>query len=100
MLADNEMDIHMARLSIWHTAWLLDKGDRVSAQSSMAKVFCSEAIDRVADHSLQILGGLGITRDTIVERIYRESRAFRVYDGPSEVHRWALGPRVLEGRMQ
>ena len=100
MLADNEMDIHMARLSIWHTAWLLDKGDRVSAQSSMAKVFCSEAIDRVADRSLQILGGLGITRDTIVERIYRESRAFRVYDGPSEVHRWALGRRVLEGRMQ
>ena len=100
MLADNEMDIHMARLSIWHTAWLLDKGDRASAQSSMAKVFCSEAIDRVADRSLQILGGLGITRDTIVERIYRESRTFRVYDGPSEVHRWALGRRVLEGRMQ
>ena len=57
----------------------------------MSKVICSEAIARVADRSLQILGGLGITRDTVVERIFRDTRAFRIYDGPSEVHRWALG---------
>lgn len=50
----------------------------------MAKVICSEAIARVADRSLQILGGLGLMRDTIVERFYRDVRAFRVYDGPSE----------------
>ena len=57
----------------------------------MAKVICSEAIFRVVDRSLQILGGLGITRDTMVERIFRDVRAFRIYDGPSEVHRWSLG---------
>src|SRR5204862_8321080 len=58
MLADNLMDIHLARLAIWHTAWLLDKGERASNESSMSKVICSEAIARVADRSLQLLGGL------------------------------------------
>jgi alkylation response protein AidB-like acyl-CoA dehydrogenase len=51
---------------------------------------------RVVDRSLQILGGTGLTRDTVVERIFRDVRAFRIYDGPSEVHRWALGRRVVE----
>lgn len=96
MLADNAMDIHVARLTIWHTAWLLDQGQRASSESSMAKVICSEAIARVADRSLQILGGLGATRDTVVERIFRDVRAFRIYDGPSEVHRWALGRRIVK----
>jgi alkylation response protein AidB-like acyl-CoA dehydrogenase len=99
MLADNAMDIHLARLSIWHTAWLLDQGNRASNESSMSKVICSEAIARVADRSLQILGGMGITRDTVVERIFRDTRAFRIYDGPSEVHRWALGARIVGGKM-
>jgi acyl-CoA dehydrogenase len=99
MLADNAMDIHMARLAIWHTAWVLDKGERGSNESSMSKVVCSEAIARVADRCLQILGGLGITRDTVVERIFRDTRAFRIYDGPSEVHRWALGARIVAGKM-
>jgi alkylation response protein AidB-like acyl-CoA dehydrogenase len=96
MLADNAMDIHMCRLAIWHTAWLLDQGERASTESSIAKVFCSEAIWRVVDRSLQILGGLGVTGDTIVERIFRDVRAFRIYDGPSEVHRHALGRRIVE----
>lgn len=99
MLADNLMDMHTARLAIWHTAWLLDQGERASNESSMAKVICSEAIARVADRSLQILGGMGITRDTVVERIFRDTRAFRIYDGPSEVHRWALGARVVSGKI-
>ncbi|MDP1908868.1 MAG: acyl-CoA dehydrogenase family protein [Hyphomicrobium sp.] len=95
MLADNAMDIHIAQMTIWHTAWILDTGERASSESSMAKVICSEAIARVADRSLQVLGGLGTTRDTIVERFYRDIRAFRIYDGPSEVHRWALGRRIV-----
>jgi acyl-CoA dehydrogenase len=99
MLADNHMDIHQARLSILHTAWLLDKGERASNESSMSKVVCSEAIARVADRSMQILGGMGMTRDTVVERIFRDTRAFRIYDGPSEVHRWALGARIVSGKM-
>ena len=99
MLADNLMDMHTARLSIWHTAWLLDQGHRAANESSMAKVICSEAYFRIADRCMQILGGLGITRDTVVERIFRDIRAFRIYDGPSEVHRWALGARIVSGKM-
>ena len=99
MLADNHMDIHQARLSILHTAWLLDKGERAANESSMSKVVCSEAICRVADRAMQILGGTGMTRDTVVERIFRDTRAFRIYDGPSEVHRWALGARIVSGKM-
>ncbi len=95
MLADNEMDLHTCRLVIWHTAWVLDKGERGRHESSMAKVICSEAIWRIVDRSMQILGGLGITDDTIVARIFREVRPFRIYDGPSEVHRWSIAQRVL-----
>ncbi len=95
MLADNEMDLHTSRLVIWHTAWLLDQGQRGRHESSMAKVVCSEAIWRVVDRSMQILGGLGITDDTIVARLFREVRPFRIYDGPSEVHRWSIAQRIL-----
>jgi alkylation response protein AidB-like acyl-CoA dehydrogenase len=97
MLADNVMDMHTARLTIAQCAWLLDQGEKAQTESSMAKVICSEAIGRVVDRSLQILGGLGVTRDTVVERIYRDVRAFRIYDGPSEVHRWSLGRRIVRG---
>ncbi len=95
MLADNEMDLHTSRLVIWHAAWVLDQGERGRHESSMAKVICSEAIWRVVDRSMQILGGLGITDDTIVARLFREVRPFRIYDGPSEVHRWSIAQRVL-----
>ena len=94
MLADNEMDIRMSRLSIWHTAWVLDQGARGTTESSMSKVFCSEAIWRVVDRCVQVLGGQGVTGETLVERIFREVRGFRIYDGPSEVHRWSLAQKI------
>jgi alkylation response protein AidB-like acyl-CoA dehydrogenase len=100
MLADNEMDLHTSRLVIWHTAWLLDQGRHGRHESSMAKVLCSEAIWRVVDRSMQILGGLGITGDTIVVRLFRDIRPFRIYDGPSEVHRWSIAQRILRGQTQ
>lgn len=96
-LADNEMDLYLSRLSIWHTAWVLDQGERARKESSQSKVICSEALCRVVDRSLQVLGGKGITGDTVVERIYRDIRAFRIYDGPSEVHRFALARDIMRG---
>lgn len=95
MLADNAIDLHLSRLAIWHAAWLLDQHEHARDETSMCKVFCSEALGRVVDRSLQILGSIGITRDTVVERIYRDIRPFRIYDGPSEVHRHALARRIL-----
>ncbi len=98
MLADNEMDLQTARLHIWHTAWLLDQGERCNFESSRAKVVCSEAEWRVVDRSVQILGGQGVTHETIVARIFADMRAFRIYDGPSEVHRFSLGKKLVAGR--
>ena len=95
MLADNEIDLHLSRLSVWQAAWLLDQHEQARDETSMTKVFCSEALSRVVDRSLQILGSIGITRDTVVERIYRDIRPFRIYDGPSEVHRHALARRLM-----
>jgi acyl-CoA dehydrogenase len=93
-LADNEIDLHLSRLAIWQAAWLLDTGAQARTETSMAKVFCSEACSRVVDRSLQTMGGLGVTMDTVVGRIYRDIRPFRIYDGPSEVHRFAIARRL------
>jgi acyl-CoA dehydrogenase len=98
MLADNDMDLHTARLHIWHTAWLLDQGQKGNFESSRAKVVCSEAEWRVVDRCVQILGGQGVTGERIVARIFSDMRAFRIYDGPSEVHRYSLGKKIVAGR--
>ena len=95
MLADNLIDLQQCLLIIDHTAWVLDQGNPATSESSMAKIACSEALFRVADRALQILGGAGITRDHPVEQIFREIRAFRIYDGPSEVHRWSLAGHLV-----
>ncbi|WP_090142555.1 acyl-CoA dehydrogenase family protein [Limnohabitans sp. DM1] len=95
MLADNDIDLHTARLHIWHTAWLLDQGQKCNFESSRAKVACSEAEWRVVDRCVQILGGQGVTADTPVMRIFMDMRAFRIYDGPSEVHRWSMARKIV-----
>jgi len=97
MLADNDMDLQTARLHIWHTAWLLDKGEKCNFESSRAKVVCSEAEWRVVDRCVQILGGQGVTGEAAVMRIFMDMRAFRIYDGPSEVHRWSMARKLVAG---
>lgn len=94
-LADNELDLHTTRLAVWHCAWVLDQGELGRHASSMAKVISSEAIWRIVDRSVQILGGQGVTDETIVARIFADVRAFRIYDGPSEVHRWSIAKSVI-----
>lgn len=94
MLADNEIDLKQSELMIDWCASVLDTGHAGTAESSMAKVAASEALFRVADRCVQVLGGMGVTRDTVVEQAFREIRAFRIYDGPSEVHRWSLAKGV------
>ncbi|KIC45974.1 acyl-CoA dehydrogenase [Ruegeria sp. ANG-S4] len=96
MLADNEIEMRAARLSLQQAAWLLDQGERATTESSMAKVQCSEAIWNIVDRAVQILGGQGISTETPVERIFKEVRGFRIYDGPSEVHRWSLARKAVK----
>lgn len=97
MLAENEMELQQCRLMVWWVCALLDKGERGRHESSMVKTAVSEALFRVADRCVQVLGGMGVTGDTVVEQIFRETRAFRIYDGPSEVHKWAISRRMMKG---
>ncbi|MGW8203493.1 acyl-CoA dehydrogenase family protein [Sphingomonas bisphenolicum] len=94
MLADNMIDLKQCELMIDWCAEVLDGGSLGTAESSMTKVAVSEALMRVADRCVQVMGGSGVTSDTIVEQVYREIRAFRIYDGPTEVHKWSLAKKI------
>lgn len=94
MLAENLIDLKQAELMIDWCARVLDSGETGTTESSMTKVAVSEALMRVADRCVQVMGGTGVSGDTIVEQVFREIRAFRIYDGPTEVHKWSLAKRI------
>jgi acyl-CoA dehydrogenase len=94
MLAENMIDIQQCELMIDWCASVLDTGSLGTVESSMAKVAVSEALMRIADKCVQVMGGTGVTGDTIVEQVFREVRAFRIYDGPTEVHKWSLAKKI------
>jgi acyl-CoA dehydrogenase len=94
MLADNLIDLKQCELMIDWCAAVLDAGSLGVAESSMTKVAVSEALMRVADRCVQVMGGNGVTDRTIVEQVFREVRAFRIYDGPTEVHKWSLAKKI------
>ena len=94
MLAENLIDLKQSELMIDWCAGVLDTGSLGTTESSMAKVAVSEALMRIADRCVQVMGGDGVSRDTIVEQAFREIRAFRIYDGPTEVHKWSLAKKI------
>ena len=98
-LADNLIDLKQAELMIDWCAGVLDTGVLGTAESSMAKVAVSEALFRIADRCVQVMGGTGVSGDTIVEQVFRELRAFRIYDGPTEVHKWSLAKKIKRDAM-
>ncbi|HEY3000860.1 MAG TPA: acyl-CoA dehydrogenase family protein [Kribbellaceae bacterium] len=98
LIADNEIDIAASRALIRHTAAVLDSGERGGTESSIAKTFVAEAVNRVVDRAVQVCGALGVSGDVLLSRYLREVRPFRIYDGPSEVHRWAIGRRAISQR--
>lgn len=93
-LADNLIDLKQAELMIDWCAGVLDAGSLGTVESSMTKVAVSDALFRVADRCVQVMGGSGVSRDSIVEQVFREIRAFRIYDGPTEVHKWSLAKKI------
>ena len=94
MLAENRIELKQAELMIDWCASVLDTGSLGTVESSMAKVAVSEALMRIADRCVQVMGGTGVTDRTIVEQVFREVRAFRIYDGPTEVHKWSLAKKI------
>lgn len=94
MLAENLIDLKQSQLMIDWCASVLDGGSLGTVESSMAKVAVSEALMRIADRCVQVMGGTGVTDATIVEQVFREVRAFRIYDGPTEVHKWSLAKKI------
>jgi acyl-CoA dehydrogenase len=100
-LADITTELDAARLLVYRAAWTKDGGAaRVTRESSMAKLFATEAAQRIVDRAVQIHGSLGVTRGTIVERLYREVRALRIYEGTSEIQRLVIAEQVLKALNQ
>jgi butyryl-CoA dehydrogenase len=87
MLADMQTEIEAARGLVQHAAWLKDSGGRMGSAASKAKLYASEMANRVAAKAVQIHGSIGYSRETDVERIYRDARVMTIYEGTSEIQR-------------
>jgi acyl-CoA dehydrogenase len=98
LIADSVIDIEASRSLINWAAGVLDSGAHGRHETSVAKVFVAEAVWRVIDRSLQLTGGDGVTSDLPLARFQNEVRPFRIYDGPSETHRWAIARRASRVR--
>ncbi|OZC46334.1 acyl-CoA dehydrogenase [Rhodococcus sp. WWJCD1] len=95
MVADNEIDIAATRALLIRACWALDQGEHAGDETSIAKTFGAEAVFRIVDRSIQMCGGLGVSGDLPLARLAQEVRGFRIYDGASEVHRWAIARRAI-----
>ncbi len=95
MIADSAMEIYAARMMVLNCAWEIDQGRDPRDKVSMIKVYASEMLGRVADRGIQMFGGYGFSKDLPLERIYRDSRVTRIYDGTSEIHRMLIARSII-----
>ena len=95
MLADSAVEIHATRLMVYQGAWKIDQGEDARQEIAMVKVFGSEMVGMVVDRALQIHGGLGYSKDMVLERYYRDVRAMRIVDGTSEIQRYIIARNLL-----
>jgi acyl-CoA dehydrogenase len=93
-LVDNMIELKTCELMIDWAAGILDSGSAGIVESSMVKVAVADALFRIADRCIQVMGGTGVSQESIVEQIFREVRSFRIYDGPTEVHKWSLTKKI------
>ncbi|MSO53892.1 MAG: acyl-CoA dehydrogenase [Rhodospirillales bacterium] len=96
MLADMATEIYATRSMVLNAAWEVDQGRDPRDKVSMVKLYASEMMGRVADRGIQIFGGMGFSTEMPLERIYRDSRVLRIYDGTSEIHRMLIARSVLK----
>jgi alkylation response protein AidB-like acyl-CoA dehydrogenase len=97
-IADMATEIEAARQLVLSAAAMKDRGERYTAQASMAKLFASEMVNRITGKALQIHGGYGFTKDYPVERFYRDARVFTIYEGTSEIQRVVISNQILKDR--
>lgn len=96
-LAQMATDLEAARLLVYQAAWAHDcDGEEVKQKSSMAKLFATEKAQKIVDHALQIHGGIGLVRGSIMERLYRDVRALRIYEGTSEIQKLVIARELLK----
>jgi acyl-CoA dehydrogenase len=96
-LADMATELDAARLLVYRAAWLKDSGQpRITREAAMAKLFATEAAQRIVDRAVQIHGGRGVQRGSVVERLYRDVRAPRIYEGTSEIQRLVIARQIIE----
>lgn len=94
-ISDAATRIHALRLMVWEAAWRQDLGEDVRTQASMIKVYGTEMATEVVDNAMQSLGAMGMTKETPLQLMASELRTMRIYEGPSEVHRWVVARRTL-----
>ncbi|HLG13945.1 MAG TPA: acyl-CoA dehydrogenase family protein [Blastocatellia bacterium] len=96
-LAEMATDLDAARLLVYRAAWKKDSGaDRVTLEAAMAKLFATEAAQRIIDAAVQIHGGVGVVRGSVVEHLYRDVRALRIYEGTSEIQKLVIASQLLK----
>lgn len=96
MLAQMATEVYAGRQMVYRVAWEKDQGKNVTMQASMAKLFCTEMLARVADMSLQVHGGMGYMKEFAIERIYRDARVVRIYEGSSEIQKLVIAREILK----
>jgi acyl-CoA dehydrogenase len=95
-LADMATDLQSATLLTYYAAWRRDQGDNVTLEAAMAKMTATESAQRVIDRALQMFGGRGVERGHILERLYRDVRVLRIYEGATEVQKLIIGRALLK----
>ena len=100
MLADSQADLYAAECMLRDVARRYDAGERISLEASCAKLFCSEMVGRIADRAVQIHGGAGYMRDSVVERLYRDVRLFRIYEGTTQIQQLIIGKELVRRASQ
>ena len=97
-IADMATEVDASALLIYRSAWVRDNGaERVTREAAMAKMFATEAAQRVIDRAVQLLGGRGVVSGSPVEKLYREIRSLRIYEGATEVQKLVIAGQVLKG---
>ena len=90
-------ELDAARLLVYRAAYLKDAAaDRSTRQASEAKLFATEAAGRIIDQAVQIHGGAGLVQGSVVERLYRDVRALRIYEGTSEIQKLVIAGQMLK----